>query len=304
VELWPVVSAAVEAARPCADAGGISLSLRDESPRAHVRGDAGRLRQVVGNLLHNAIKFTPRGRAVCVTLRRAGAAVETEVRDEGAGIPADFLPHLFERFRQAAGGTARAHGGMGLGLAIARQIVELCGGEITAVSDGEGEGATFTVRLPELTDAESTSPAVGATASAAPAPAVSLAGLKVLAVDDERSSREIVAEVLLSCGATVTLASGVHEALRALKVDRPDVIVSDIGMPELDGYALVAKVRELPDPEARRTPIIALTAYASLQDREQALRRGFDRYLVKPLDPGPLSRMVAELARSRLVPAA
>jgi PAS domain S-box-containing protein len=302
MELAPVIRAAVAAAQPDAGAKGVTLVKRNEAPGAHVRGDPGRLQQVVGNLLHNALKFTPAGGRVTVTVRRAGASVEIEVCDEGEGIAPDFLPHLFQRFSQAEIGTTRRHGGMGLGLAIVRQLVELHGGEVSAASEGEGKGATFTVRLPELTSAEMASPAVDAVAPHAPAPAVSLAGIKVLGVDDEQSSREVLAEVLLSCGATVTLASGVHEALRAFKVDRPDAIVSDIGMPELDGYALVERIRALPDPEASRTPIVALTAYASLQDRERALRLGFDRYLTKPIEPGPLSRMVADLVRRRVVP--
>lgn len=301
LELETVVRTAVDAARPEAEARNVALSLACEASGAHVRGDAARLQQILANLLGNALKFTPPGRRVVVTVRRAEGTVEIEVRDEGQGIAPDFLPHLFERFSQADTKTTRRHGGLGLGLAIVRQLVDLHGGEVTAASEGEGRGATFTVRLPELTDAERISPAPLAATETESSSAVSLAGIKVLAVDDEQSSREVLAEALLACGATVTPAHSAHEALRSFKLDRPDVVVSDIGMPELDGYALVQKIREMPDAGARRTPIIALTAYASLQDRDRAMRSGFDRYLTKPLDPGRLSRMIADVVRRQLV---
>jgi CheY-like chemotaxis protein len=304
VDLCPVdacaaVRAAVETARPAAEAKGVIVELRSSAGPCPVRADAARLQQIVSNLLGNAINFTERGRRVHVSVRCGGARVEIEVRDEGEGIEADFLPHLFSRFTQADRTSTRRHGGLGLGLAIVRQLVELHGGEISAHSDGLGKGAAFTVRLPALSEAE----ALGAAAplpAEAEAPAVPLVGIKVLAVDDEPSAREVLAEVLLSCGATVTLASGVHEALRAFKLDPPDAVVSDIAMPELDGYALVERIRALPAPAAR-TPVIALTAYASLQDRERALRLGFDRHLPKPIEPGPLSRAIADLVRRRAV---
>jgi PAS domain S-box-containing protein len=297
-----LLRAAVDAAGPGAATKGVTLELCEEAEGARVRGDPGRLQQVVGNLLHNALKFTPAGRKVTVRCARVEEGTVTiEVHDEGAGISEEFLPRLFERFSQASGGTTRSHGGMGLGLAISRQIVELHGGEVAASSGGLGRGATFTIRLPELDVEEKHSAPYQPVSTRDAAPAVPLTGIKVLAVDDEQSSREVIAEVLLGCGAKVTVASGVHEALCAFEADRPDAIVSDIGMPEFDGYALVARVRAMPDPRASRTPMIALTAYASLQDRERALLHGFDRYLTKPLEPGPLSRMIAELVRSRRI---
>jgi CheY-like chemotaxis protein len=236
-----------------------------------------------------------------VTLRRSGASVELVVRDGGEGIAADFLPHLFERFRQADSSSTRRHGGLGLGLFIVRELVQRHGGEIIAASEGLGRGATFTVRQPALIGSQAAAPRPSAPAvTAAPVEAVSLAGIKVLGVDDDPGAREVLADVLLACGATVTLAASVHEALRAFKLDRPDVLVSDIGMPELDGYSLVGRIRALEDPAARSTPAIALTAYASAEDRERALRAGFDRYLSKPLDTAQLSRLIVDLARERV----
>ena len=222
-----------------------------------------------------------------------------EVRDEGEGIAPKFLARIFDRFAQADSSITRSHGGLGIGLTIVRQLVELHGGEVSAASEGPGRGAVFAVELPVL--ARDAQGAVVRLAMEAPdvGAAVSLAGIKVLAVDDDPGARELVAEMLLACRATVTLASGVHEAVCALKLDRPDV--SDIGMPDLDGYALVAKVRALADAHARATPVVALTAYASIQDRDRALRLGFDRYLTKPVDAGRLSKLVAELARARVV---
>lgn len=300
VEIGSAVLAAVEALRPTAQEKGITLAAMDGSAGALVHGDAGRVQQIVANLLTNALKFTPAGRRVEVAVGFSGDDVEIEVRDEGEGFAPDFLPRLFERFSQADSSSTRKHGGLGLGLSIVRELVDLHGGEVTASSPGEGGGATFTVRLPIATDA-GVADAPAAASAEYPGTAISLSGVKVLAVDDERGARELVAETMLSCGATVTLASSVHEALRAFKLDVPDVVVSDIGMPERDGYSLIKLIRSLPDRSAARTPIVALTAYASLQDRERALRAGFDRYLPKPVDPARLSRLIAELLRASLV---
>ncbi len=300
VELGAVVRAAVETARPSADARRVALTFTDESGAAAMRGSSGRLQQIVGNLLSNAIKFTNEGGQVDVTLRRAEADLEIVVRDDGEGITADFVPHLFERFRQASTSSTRRHGGLGLGLFIVRELTQTHGGEVEVTSEGAGRGATFTVRLPALAAGTSPAPLARSRDDEETDRAVSLAGIKVLGVDDERSARDVLAEILHSCGATVTLAGSVHEALRAFKLDRPDVVVSDIAMPEQDGYALITKIRQLGDPAARSTPVIALTAYASLQDRERALQSGFDRYLPKPLNAARLSRLVADLARERV----
>jgi hypothetical protein len=299
LELAAVVRAAVETQRPSAEAKGVVLDMQDDAGGARVRGNAGRLQQIVGNLLANAIKFTPAGKSVMVTVRRAQQNVEIVVRDEGEGIPAAFLPRLFQRFRQADSSSTRRHGGLGLGLSIVRELVEKHEGEVSAASEGVGRGATFTVRLPELCE---TGPSARRQAEAGEAKSsVPLTGIKVLAVDDDLGAREVLSEILLSLGATVTLASSVHEALRAFKLDRPDVVLGDIAMPELDGYALVERIRALPDPAARRTPIIAFTAYASQEDRDRALRAGFDRYLSKPVDPARLSRLIAAAVQERVM---
>ena len=299
LDVGTIVLAAADALRPTAEAKGVVLALEDDSRGVVVRGNEARLRQIVTNLVGNAIKFTPAGRRIEVSVRHRGPRLRIEVRDEGEGIAPEFLARIFDRFAQADSSTTRSHGGLGLGLTIVRQLVELHGGEVSAASEGPGLGAVFAVELPVL--ARDAQGAVVRLAMEAPdvGAAVSLAGIKVLAVDDDPGARELVAEMLLACRATVTLASGVHEAVCALKLDRPDV--SDIGMPDLDGYALVAKVRALADAHARATPVVALTAYASIQDRDRALRLGFDRYLTKPVDAGRLSKLVAELARARVV---
>jgi PAS domain S-box-containing protein len=304
VDLGAAVAAAVETARPSALARSIELSFADESGGARVAGSAHRVEQIAGNLLSNAIKFSKEGGRVEVALRRAGGTVELVVRDEGEGIGPELLPHLFERFRQADSSSTRRFGGLGLGLFVVGGLAPQHPPAVDAPRPRPGRGATFTVRLPLLGEAAAEAPPPlsspdGETADAA----VSLAGIKVLGVDDEPSSRDVLAEVLHGCGATVTLAGSVHEALRAFKIDPPDVVVSDIAMPELDGYALIQRVREMGDPSARRTPVIALTAYASLQDRERALAAGFDRYLSKPLDAARLSRLIADLVRERVTAA-
>ena len=296
------VRASVEAAKPTADAKKLLLSFADTSAGATASADAARLQQIVGNLLANAIKFTPEGGAIEVQVRAADAYVEIEVRDDGQGIAPGLLSHIFDRFRQADCSSTRRHGGLGLGLSIVRQLTDLHGGDVVATSAGEGQGATFVVRLPRISEAaaeherhDGSPPETGEQTP------VSLVGLKVLAVDDEASARDVLTAALLACGATVTRASSVHEALRAFKLDLPDVVISDIAMPEVDGYGLLEKIRALADPQAARTPIIALTAYASRQDRHRALARGFDRYLAKPFDHVTLTREISEVVRERLM---
>lgn len=302
IEVGAVVRAAVETARPTAEAKRLALHVADSSRGARARADATRLQQIAGNLLANAIKFTPEGGRVevCVSASEEHAAIE--VRDSGQGIAPELLPHIFDRFRQSDTSSTRRHGGLGLGLSIVRQLTEMHGGGVVAASEGEGKGATFVVRLPLLAETDVEGARV---LSPPPEPGeegpMSLAGIKVLAVDDEASARDVLLAALLSCGATVTGASSVHEALRAFKLDRPDVVVSDIAMPEVDGYGLVAKIRGQADPAAAQTPVIALTAYASHQDRQRALRHGFDRYLAKPIDYAKLSRVVSEVVRGRLM---
>ena len=303
------VEAAIDAFGPDAEARDIAIELVRDAGCAPVLGNAERLQQVVGNLLGNAIKFSEPGQRIEVRLVCEAEQVRIEVQDRGKGIPASFLPHLFERFRQADSSSTRQHGGLGLGLSIARHLIELQGGHLTACSEGEGKGATFAVTLPVLSRA---APVPGSGQSnvqgigqgndqSSPLIMRPLAGIKVLGVDDEASARDVMAEVLLACGATVTMAGSVQEALRCFKLDRPDVVVSDIAMPGVDGYGLVERVRALADPAAAATPLIALTAYASAEDRRRALGAGFDHHLAKPLDPVILSNLIAEIAKDRVL---
>jgi CheY-like chemotaxis protein/anti-sigma regulatory factor (Ser/Thr protein kinase) len=251
-----------------------------------VNGDSDRLRQVVWNLLSNAVKFTPAEGLVDVTLTQANGNAEIIVRDTGEGIGPQFLPFVFDRFRQADGTTTRKHSGLGLGLAIVRHLMDAHGGTVTAHSDGPKTGATFTVRLPLFAGASDGT-------STVPAPlAARLNGLRILVVDDEVDARDLLRVVLESAGADVTVAASGADALRLLSEQRFDVLVADIAMPEQDGYSLLRAVRALPT-EAGRIPAIAVTAYASTVDRELALNVGFDRHVAKPVDP---ARLVAAVA--------
>jgi signal transduction histidine kinase len=302
VHLAQVVQAALEAVRPAAEAKEIQLAA-ELDPAVAVTGDPNRLQQVVWNLLSNAVKFTPRHGRVEIGLARVASQAEIRVSDTGIGIAPDFLPHVFDRFRQADSSTTRAHGGLGLGLAIARHFVELHGGMVEAASPGPGGGAAFTVRLPvavlagaaaEPASAREADPA-GIAAKSADAPGA-LAGLKVLVVDDEAGVREVLPAVLGRYGARVETAASTPEALAALARSRADVLVADIGMPEEDGYALIRQVRALPGDVAE-IPALALTAYASDGDRRRALAAGFAMHLAKPVEPGALAAAVAALAR-------
>ena len=293
------IAAAVESVRPAADAKEIQLEIIS-GPISSLFGDAGRLQQVVWNLLSNAIKFTPRGGQVRLELRRTSSHVEISVTDSGQGIRADFLPYVFERFRQADMKTTRAHGGLGLGLAIVRQLVELHGGTVGVMSEGEGKGATFVVKLPvlpvqpnALVGSQSNSPYIEASASVDCADR--LAGLKVLVVDDEADACELISSLLTRCGAEVTPARSASEAFRLLKQVHPDVMVSDIGMPFEDGYELMRKVRALSEENGGKVPAVALTAYARPEDRMRALRAGYQMHLSKPIELTELVTIVASL---------
>jgi PAS domain S-box-containing protein len=301
VNLSSVVEAAASVVRPAADAKGVELRVSLEAEGLTVNGDAARLQQVVWNLLTNAVKFTPRGGRVRLRLRAAGSRAEVAVEDTGQGIDAEFLPHVFERFRQADMGTTRRHGGLGLGLAIVRHLVELHGGEVAAESGGADKGSTFTVRLPlkSSSDAGRTLACAeepGAAAAAFDARAAALGGLKVLVVDDEPDARRLLAEVLERRGAEVLAASSAEEALEMLQLWRPDVLLSDIGMPDGDGYELIRRVSALPEEEGGRTPAAALTAYAGPSDRDRALASGFQLHVAKPVEPSELAAAVARLA--------
>ena len=264
-------------------------------------GDADRLQQIVWNLVNNAVKFTPEGGRVEVHMARADDGVEITVSDTGAGIEPEFLPYVFDRFRQADAATTRSYGGLGLGLAIVRQLVELHGGTVAVGSDGAGRGATFTVRLPPILSPQNVAVAPAHDPAAWPAPPgafdrETLAGLRVLVVDDERDARELFAKTLAECGAQVLTAGSATAALDALERERPDVLLADIGMPGEDGYALIARVRALPPERGGRTPAAALTAYARGEDRLRALRSGFQIHLPKPVKAAELITVIARLA--------
>jgi signal transduction histidine kinase/CheY-like chemotaxis protein len=296
VDVSMVTEAALDAVRLAAEAKGIDLVASIEHV-PQLSGDPTRLQQVVWNLLSNAIKFTPKGGRVEVSVASVDSYVDIAVRDNGEGIRTDFLPYVFDRFRQADGTTTRAHAGLGLGLAIVRHLVELHGGSVRAHSDGVGKGALFSVRLPVAAvrpkgpdDAIPTSLRHGAVETALP-----LAGLRVVVVDDEADARELVATVLAESGASVFAVSSAAEALQAVERHRPDVLVSDIGMPCEDGYSLIRRLRAMESPVGR-IPAAALTAYATVQDRTRALFAGYSSHLPKPIDPAELTAVVANLA--------
>ncbi|HEX7317257.1 MAG TPA: PAS domain-containing protein [Pyrinomonadaceae bacterium] len=302
LNLGAVVEAAAAVVRPAATAKRVELNVNADADDLTVNGDPARLQQVVWNLLSNAVKFTHAGGRVEACVRRAGSQMEVAVSDTGQGIEPEFLPHVFERFRQADMGTTRRHAGLGLGLAIVRHLVELHGGTVTAESEGEGKGSTFTVRLPVRAVRDAGRPAVHAEQPArveafdAPAAATALEGVKVLVVDDESDARRLLTEVLTRRGAEVLTAVSAAEALEMLQAWRPHVLLSDIGMPDGDGYELIRRVRELPEERGGRTPAAALTAYAGPRDRARALAEGYQLHVAKPVEPAELTAAVAALA--------
>jgi len=296
VDLASVVRAAVDAVRPAAEAKRVGVECALDAEVGAISGDAARLQQVVWNLLSNAIKFTPKGGCVRVRLDAEAARARITVDDTGTGITAGFLPHIFERFRQADSTTTRVHGGLGIGLGIVRQLVELHGGRVRAESPGEGRGSTFTVTLPLATAGHECEPQPIADAKLDPPP--TLAGLRVLLVDDQVGAREAVTAVLEQCGARVAVAASSAEALEALARFRPDVLLSDVGMPEEDGYALIRKVRALPSEDGGRVPAAALTAYARVEDRRRALLAGYQAHVPKPVAPAELVAVITHLAQA------
>ena len=300
LDLGAVVEAALDVVRPAAAAKKIRVRYTSDPEVGAVLGDAGRLQQVMWNLLSNAVKFTPEGGRVEVHLGRAGSHATVTVSDTGRGIGPEFLPHVFERFRQADSTPGREQGGLGLGLAIVRHLVELHGGTVAATSAGEGRGATFSVNLPVMavrTEADASwREYQGAGQGAPPDRARRLKGLRVLVVDDVEDARRMVSAVLELSGAEVRAAASTPEALELLGHWKPDVLLSDIGMPGEDGYALIRRVRALEQERGLHIPAAALTAYARDEDRQRILAAGYEVYVAKPAGPAELVAAVAGLA--------
>jgi PAS domain S-box-containing protein len=304
VEPVSFIEAAVESVLPAAQAKGIRLQKILDTSLSPVSGDPARLQQIIWNLLANAIKFTPKGGRVQIRLERINSHIEITVSDNGQGISAEFLPFVFDRFRQADSTTTRQHGGLGLGLAIVRHLVELHGGAIRAESPGEGLGATFTVILPLMSVYQKSFTDGSERAATDDSPYLlecpeNLNGLKILAVDDEVDTRELLRIVLTDCGAEVTVVASARDALEQLENFKPDILISDIGMPDEDGYSLIQKVRELPKERGGNIPAIALTAYARAEDRLRILRSGFQMHVPKPVELEELVAVVASLMQRR-----
>ena len=306
LELAPIIAAVVDGVRPAADARSIHLRTALDSHLRPISGDPDRLRQIIWNLLTNAIKFTPEGGRVEVGLERTDSHVEVTISDTGQGIAPEFLPHVFERFSQSDSSSTRRHGGLGLGLSIVRQLVELHGGTVTATSPGAGEGTTFKVIFPllsvcpELRDAEVPPPLTGS--NPLTNRQSSLNDLRVLIVEDAPDARELVAAMLEGCGAEVVAVGSAGEALEEMERQRFDVLISDIGMPLMDGYALIEKVRRLPLERGGGIPAVALTAYAGVEDRMRMLSAGYQTHLPKPVEPIELTTVVANLAARHALP--
>jgi len=300
VDLAAAVEGAADTIGPAADAKGISVELHLEPGAGMVRGDPGRLQQVTWNLLANAIKFTPPGGRVEVRLQRLPDRVRLQVQDDGAGIDASFLPHVFERFRQADSSPTRAHGGLGIGLAIVRHLVEAHGGSVAAASAGRNQGACFTVDLPLPIDLSRAEPRLpgrsGSRPGLAASEVASLSDLHILVVDDDVDTLEAVRQLLEQAGARVSTASSAADAFQALTGEVPDVLLSDIGMPGEDGISLIQRIRGLDPAQGGRVPAAAITAYTQASDRDRALGAGFQAFLAKPVDPRELAEVVARLA--------
>ncbi|MDB5296166.1 MAG: rpfC [Phycisphaerales bacterium] len=301
VDLPAVVKAAVETVRPAADAKGIGLQVILDPAAGPVWGDPRRLQQVCWNLLSNAVKFTPKRGQVGVVLGRVNSHLEVGVTDTGEGISPEFLPHVFDRFRQADGSTTRRHGGVGLGLAICKQLVELHGGSVRVKSPGTGKGSTFTVVIPVAAVRPGPDGGPGGHRPSGPggngADAFArLDGLRVLVVDDEPDARFLVQRLLEDCGAVVRAAGSAEEAMALVGAEVPEVIVSDVGMPGEDGYSLIRRVRSLPAARGGTVPALALTAYARSEDRVRATHAGFHAHVTKPVEPVDLVTAVATLA--------
>jgi signal transduction histidine kinase/CheY-like chemotaxis protein len=296
IDLAPVIEAAVNVVRPTAEAKGIRIETEFSSQPAVITGDANRLQQIIWNLLSNAIKFTPSGGSVFLSVHEIGTQVEVRVADTGQGISRDFLPFVFDRFRQADSTSTRQYGGLGLGLAIARHLVEIHGGTIMAESPGEEKGATFSVRLPSVgsDSSPSRSASTGKAAIDSIQPKARLEGIHVLLVEDDLDTLDLLRAALKHQRATVTAVSSAAEALASIRISRPDIVVTDIAMPGADGYQLLEKIQAMAFAGDRRLPVVAITAYAKEEDRQQALSSGFQSYLAKPIELSELVNAVAD----------
>ena len=305
VVVTPIIHAALDAVRPAAEAKSIRLDVKIDPSAEHLRADPARLQQVIWNLLSNSLKFTPAGGEVSVSVKRTASTAEISVRDTGEGINPEFLPYAFDRFQQADSSVTRKHGGLGLGLSITRHLVEMHGGSIEARSDGKGRGATFTVRLPipavhagpaEVRERGSLDLQSLRTSSTQ---LPNLQGTNILAVDDSNDTREVLTAVLEGCGARVTTASSVREALDIFAAWKSDLVICDIGMPEEDGYAFIRAIRKLAPEAGGNTPAIALTGYVRVEDRLRALEAGYQMFVPKPIEAAELCTIVANLISAR-----
>lgn len=303
VDLAEVVQSAADTVHPAADAKEIRIKLILDPLAGKVSGDPNRLHQILWNLLNNAVKFTPKGGLVQVLLERVNSHLTLSVLDSGEGIDQEFLPYVFDRFRQANASITRKHGGLGLGLAIVKQLVELHGGSIRAMSAGPGLGSSFIVRLPlraihaSVEKGDSVAPYVEPNLHAIELNDVSISGIRVLIVDDEPDARALLKRLLEDKGAVVIVCTSAPEAMDSLKTEKPDVIVSDIGMPHEDGYSFIRRVRKQPHDCGGGIPALALTAYARAEDRVTAIVAGFQHHLTKPVEPAEFIAVVASLAR-------
>ena len=307
VDMATVVNAAIDSVQLAVESKGVQLQVVMDPLARRVYGDAVRLQQVVWNLLSNAIKFTPNGGQIRVNLERADSSARIIVSDTGIGISSDFLPYVFDRFRQADGSSTRRFGGLGLGLALVRHLIEMHGGTVRVDSPGEDRGSTFTISVPLMTSQERASQnsieanTAGPNEDRLPTDKAlpSLENTQVLLVDDDRDTLEVLTVMLTECGARVQTASTAAEAFEMLRLYRPDVLVSDLAMPGEDGYSLIRRIRSLESEESRQIPAIALTAYARVEDRMQALTSGFDMFVPKPVEPDELVTTIATIIRPR-----
>ena len=301
VQMRIVIEDAIESLMPAATAKAINIE-RTLTSDIQVFGDRDRLQQIVWNLVSNALKFTPKGGRIEVELHAEGGDAALRVTDTGIGIPADFLPFVFDRFRQADSSMSRRHSGLGLGMAIVRHLVELHGGTVSAESEGEGKGATFRLRLPTRSDAQPALEPVDvrpARQDDEVGDLEHLHGVHILIVEDDADSRTVLALLLQKLGALVEAVASARDAVERVTNRRPDVLVSDIGMPDEDGYSLIRRVRQMPADRAKKLPAIALTAYARRQDAEAALGAGFDYHLSKPVAPAALIKAIKSVTANR-----